>query len=71
MADMDGLTEGKNYHLDKPQETEGFFLNGCGNLDWGMGAGSKFALHLFGSSGAQAVTIANEVTFDEFEICPL
>jgi 3-hydroxy-5-phosphonooxypentane-2,4-dione thiolase len=36
MADMDGLTEGKNYHLDKPQATEGFFLKGCGNLDWGM-----------------------------------
>ena len=36
MADMDGLTEGKNYHLDKPQTTEGFFLKGCGNLDWGM-----------------------------------
>ena len=36
MADMDGLTEGKNYHLDKPQETEGFFLKGCNNLDWGM-----------------------------------
>jgi putative autoinducer-2 (AI-2) aldolase len=36
MADMDGLKEGKNYHLDKPQKTEGFFLKGCGNLDWGM-----------------------------------
>ena len=36
MADMDGLKEGKNYHLDTPQATESFFLKGCGNLDWRM-----------------------------------
>ena len=26
----------KNYFTDVPQETPGFFLKGCGNLDWGM-----------------------------------
>jgi len=36
MADMEGLTEGKHYHLDKPQATGGFFLKGCDSLDWGM-----------------------------------
>jgi putative autoinducer-2 (AI-2) aldolase len=36
MPDMDGMKEGKEYHIDKPQETEGFFLKGCGSLDWGM-----------------------------------
>ena len=36
MPDVDDLKEGKQYYLDKPQETEGFFLKGSGSLDWGM-----------------------------------
>ena len=28
--------EGKNYHLDTPVTTEGFFLKGSNSLDWGM-----------------------------------
>jgi putative autoinducer-2 (AI-2) aldolase len=36
MADLDGIEDTKEYHLDIPQKTEGFFLKGCGNLDWGM-----------------------------------
>lgn len=36
MADMDDVREGKQYHTDKPQETEGFFLKGSNALDWGM-----------------------------------
>ena len=36
MADADDLKEGKKYYADVPQETEGFFLKGCGHLDWGM-----------------------------------
>jgi len=28
--------EGKNYHLDTPVKTEGFFLKGSNALDWGM-----------------------------------
>jgi putative autoinducer-2 (AI-2) aldolase len=36
MPDADDLKEGKKYYVDVPQETEGFFLKGCGHLDWGM-----------------------------------
>jgi len=36
MADMDGLKEAKQYYLDVPQQTEGFFLKGSNSLDWGM-----------------------------------
>jgi len=28
--------EGKDYHLDVPQKSEGFFLKGSNSLDWGM-----------------------------------
>lgn len=28
--------EGKDYCLDVPVKTDGFFLKGCNNLDWGM-----------------------------------
>jgi putative autoinducer-2 (AI-2) aldolase len=30
------MQEAKNYYLDKPQQTEGFFLKGSNSLDWGM-----------------------------------
>ncbi|MBW2410049.1 MAG: 3-hydroxy-5-phosphonooxypentane-2,4-dione thiolase [Deltaproteobacteria bacterium] len=36
MPDVDDLKEAKNYHLDTPQQTEGFFLKGSNSLDWGM-----------------------------------
>jgi putative autoinducer-2 (AI-2) aldolase len=36
MADMDDVREGKQYYIDTPQETEGFFLKGSNSLDWGM-----------------------------------
>jgi len=36
MADTDEVKEGKNYYLDTPQKTEGFFLKGSNSLDWGM-----------------------------------
>ncbi len=36
MPDVDDLKEAKNYFLDTPQQTEGFFLKGCNSLDWGM-----------------------------------
>jgi putative autoinducer-2 (AI-2) aldolase len=40
MADLDGAQnlsdDTKEYHVDVPQKTEGFYLKGCGNLDWGM-----------------------------------
>jgi putative autoinducer-2 (AI-2) aldolase len=36
MADLDGVEDTKEYHLGIPQKTEGSYLKGCGNLDWGM-----------------------------------
>ncbi|MFH1981583.1 MAG: 3-hydroxy-5-phosphonooxypentane-2,4-dione thiolase [Pseudomonadota bacterium] len=36
MPDVDDLKEGKKYYTDIPQKTEGFFLKGSNNLDWGM-----------------------------------
>ena len=36
MADMDELKESKQYFIDTPQKTEGFFLKGSNSLDWGM-----------------------------------
>ena len=36
MADVDGATESKNFHLDTPARNEPFFLKGSGALDWGM-----------------------------------
>lgn len=36
MADLDDLKEGKKYHADIPQTTEGFFLKGSNSLEWGM-----------------------------------
>ncbi len=36
MADKDDIKEGKNFHVDVPQENKPFFLKGAGALDWGM-----------------------------------
>ena len=36
MADTDDAHEVKNFHLDVPQQTEGYFLKGSNSLDWGM-----------------------------------
>jgi len=36
MADTEDIKETQRYYLDTPQKTEGFFLKGCGALDWGM-----------------------------------
>ena len=36
MADVDSTKEAKNFHVDVPIETPGFFLKGSGSLDWGM-----------------------------------
>ncbi len=36
MADLDDLREGKEYGVGIPQQTDGYFLKGCANLDWGM-----------------------------------
>jgi putative autoinducer-2 (AI-2) aldolase len=36
MPDIDEINEGKNFNIDIPQKTEGFFLKGSNSLDWGM-----------------------------------
>ncbi|MFO8047976.1 MAG: 3-hydroxy-5-phosphonooxypentane-2,4-dione thiolase [Desulfosudaceae bacterium] len=36
MPDADDIKEGKNYFIDQPQTTDGFFLKGSNSLDWGM-----------------------------------
>ncbi|MFP4040567.1 MAG: 3-hydroxy-5-phosphonooxypentane-2,4-dione thiolase [Desulfosudaceae bacterium] len=36
MPDAEDIKEGKNYFIDQPQTTEGFFLKGSNSLDWGM-----------------------------------
>jgi putative autoinducer-2 (AI-2) aldolase len=36
MADMDDLKSAKNFFIDVPQKTDGFFLKGSNALDWGM-----------------------------------
>src|SRR6266849_935932 len=36
MADLEGRKELKDFHLDVPTRSEGFFLKGSNSLDWGM-----------------------------------
>jgi putative autoinducer-2 (AI-2) aldolase len=36
MPDTDAVKEEKKFYEDIPMKTEGFFLKGAGNLDWGM-----------------------------------
>jgi putative autoinducer-2 (AI-2) aldolase len=36
MADLDAVKQGKQFHADVPQKTEGFFLKGSNAYDWGM-----------------------------------
>jgi putative autoinducer-2 (AI-2) aldolase len=36
MADLDEVKESEKFYTDTPQKTEGFYLKGSNNLDWGM-----------------------------------
>ncbi|MBF0609558.1 MAG: 3-hydroxy-5-phosphonooxypentane-2,4-dione thiolase [Magnetococcales bacterium] len=36
MADMEGMSEAKRYHLDVPAQNWSYALKGCNSLDWGM-----------------------------------
>lgn len=38
MADLDGITDGKDFGFATPQQNVPFALKGCGALDWGMQA---------------------------------
>jgi len=36
MPDAEAVKDAKQFHENVPQQTPGFFLKGCGSLDWGM-----------------------------------
>jgi putative autoinducer-2 (AI-2) aldolase len=36
MADLDDITDGKDFCLDRPADKQGFFLKGAANYDWGV-----------------------------------
>jgi len=36
MADLDDIRDGKNFGLDAPASTEGFYLKGINNTNWGL-----------------------------------
>ncbi len=36
MADLDDVKESKQFHVDVPQESPGFFLKGAQSYDWGL-----------------------------------
>ncbi|NLC80657.1 MAG: 3-hydroxy-5-phosphonooxypentane-2,4-dione thiolase LsrF, partial [Lentisphaerae bacterium] len=36
MADLDDIRDGREYGVGVAQRTDGFFLKGSNNLDWGM-----------------------------------
>jgi putative autoinducer-2 (AI-2) aldolase len=36
MPEADSNPQDKQYHLDRPQQTPGFFVKGAGSYDWGM-----------------------------------
>ncbi len=36
MADIDDIKDGKDFGLGQPQDTQGFFLKGLANYDWGI-----------------------------------
>jgi putative autoinducer-2 (AI-2) aldolase len=36
MADLDQVKQSKQFYVDVPQKTEGFFLKGSNSYDWGM-----------------------------------
>ena len=47
--------EGKNYHLDTPVKSEGFFLKGSNSLDWGM---KNRLSHIFNPKTGRTVMLA-------------
>lgn len=36
MADLDGIKDGKDFGLDRPQDTQGFIVKGNAHYDWGL-----------------------------------
>jgi putative autoinducer-2 (AI-2) aldolase len=54
MADLDDVRDGKNFFLDQPADTQGFFLKGSAHLDWGM----KNRLRIFNPKTGRTVVLA-------------
>lgn len=55
MADIDNITDAKNFHLDIPQKNEAFFLKGSNSLDWGM---KNRLSRIFNSKSGRTVMLA-------------
>ncbi len=56
MADKDGLKVAKDYHVSEPfANTEGFYVKGANNLDWGM---QKHLSNIFSPKSGNTVMFA-------------
>ena len=55
MADIDGLKQDHDYHLDQPQRAEPFPLKGCHSLDWGI---KNRLSHIFNPRTGRTVMLA-------------
>lgn len=56
MADKDGLKVAKDYHVNEPfANTEGFYVKGANNLDWGM---QKHLSNIFNPKSGNTVMFA-------------
>ena len=55
MPEADVSKKEKQYYADVPQKTEGFFLKGAGNLDWGM---KNRLSHIFNPRTGRTVMLA-------------
>ncbi len=56
MADKDGLKVAKDYHVESPfANTNGFYVKGAGNLDWGM---KKHLSNIFDPKSGNTVMFA-------------
>ena len=55
MADLDGIKDGKDFGLDRPQQNKPFFLKGLNNVDWGMKARMS---RLFNPKSGRTVMLA-------------
>jgi len=55
MPDVEGVQDGKNYHLGVPAKATPFFLKGSNSLDWGM---QNRLARIFNSATARSVMLA-------------
>jgi 3-hydroxy-5-phosphonooxypentane-2,4-dione thiolase len=55
MPDVEGVQDGKNYHLGVPAMARAFFLKGSNSLDWGM---QNRLAHIFNPATGRTVMLA-------------